>query len=132
MLDLEQVDHLGIRVVDGARAVAFYERLGFGVTARHDAASVIIMTHPSGIEINLIVNGVPHDSGGNVLMDQAAKYSGYTHAALRVSDVDSAARRVQELAIPITEGPVKLGNGRSFFIRDPDGNVIELRAVSDS
>lgn len=130
MLDLEQVDHLGIRVVDGARAVAFYERLGFEVTARHDAASVIIMTHPSGIEINLIVNGVPH--GANVLMDQATKYSGYTHVALRVSDVDSAARRIQELEITITEGPVKLGNGRSFFIRDPDGNVIELRAVSDS
>lgn len=132
MLDLEQVDHLGIRVVDAERAVTFYESLGFMVTIRHDEASVIIMTHPSGIEINLIVNGAAHDSGGNVLLDMPIKYSGFTHVALRVADVDAAVRRVLDLEIQITEGPVRLGNGRSFFIRDPDGNVIELRGSLDS
>jgi catechol 2,3-dioxygenase-like lactoylglutathione lyase family enzyme len=29
MIDIEQVDHIGIRVRDKTRALAFYEQLGF-------------------------------------------------------------------------------------------------------
>jgi len=128
VLDLTRVDHWGVRVTDAERAIGFYEQLGFSVAVRHDAASVVILRHPSGLEVNLITNGVPHDRG-NVLMDLPSKYSGYTHVALRIANLDSALRYVTQLGIPITEGPVQLGDGTSFFIRDPDGNVIELRSV---
>ncbi len=126
MLELERVDHLGIRVTGAERAIAFYRLLGFSVTARHEAGSVIILHHPSGIELNLIENAVATEEG-NVLMDMPIKRPGYTHVALRVPDVDAAVDAIGRLGIHITEGPVRLGDGRSFFIRDPDGNVIELR-----
>lgn len=127
VLELTRVDHWGVRVTDAERAVRFYELLGFSVVARHEAAQVIILRHPSDLELNLIANGVPHEQG-NVLMDLPSKYSGYTHLALRVTGMDVALARVTALGIAITEGPVELGDGTSFFIRDPDGNVIELRS----
>lgn len=127
MLGLVQVDHIGIRVTDGARATLFYESLGFSVTARHEAASVVILRHPSGIEINLILNAVAPPDAKNVLMDLSEKYPGHTHIALRVKDSAAAQSEVKRLGMAITEGPVTLGDGVSFFIRDPDGTVIELR-----
>lgn len=130
-MDLLAIDHIGVRVTEGARSVEFYERLGFVVAARHDAQRVIILRHPSGIEINLIVNAV--SSGrGNVLLDEPIKYPGYTHVALRVRDVQRACAQARTLGLEITEGPVELGDGTSFFVRDPDGNVIELRAPTSS
>lgn len=128
MLDLVQVDHIGIRVTDGARATRFYESLGFSVTARHEQARVVILRHPSGIELNLIVNGVVPPEGKNVLMDVPEKHPGHTHIALRVAESSAAEREILRLGITITEGPVTLGDGISFFVRDPDENVIELRA----
>jgi lactoylglutathione lyase len=128
MLDLVQVDHVGIRVTDGERATRFYESLGFGVTARHEQARVVILRHRSGIELNLIVNGVTPPGGKNVLMDLPEKHPGHTHIALRVAESNAAQREILRLGIAITEGPVTLGDGVSFFVRDPDGNVIELRA----
>lgn len=132
VLKLEQIDHVGIRITRGTRATRFYESLGFSVTARHPEARVIILHHPSGIEINLIENASMPPEGKNVLMDVPEKHPGYTHIALRVPDSSAAEREITRLGIAITEGPVTLGDGVSFFIRDPDGNVIELRQpISD-
>lgn len=127
MLELARVDHWGVRVTDAERAIEFYERLGFSLIARHEAARVLILRHSSGLEVNLIANGVPHESG-NVLMDAPSKYSGYTHVALLVGDLDRAIEELARRGIAITEGPVRLGDGTSIFIRDPDGSVIELRS----
>lgn len=126
---MTQVDHVGIRVTDGTRAERFYESLGFTVTARYEEGRVLILRHPSGVEINLIVNGIVPPAGKNVLMDVPEKYPGHTHIALRVASSSVAVQKVLHLGVPITEGPVHLGDGVSFFIRDPDGNVIEIREV---
>ncbi len=127
MLKLEKVDHIGIRVTQGTRATQFYESLGFSLVARHEEGRVVILAHPSGIEINLIVNGVLPPDEKNILMDAPDKYPGHTHVALRVTDIAEARQEMGRLGITITEGPIRLGNGMSLFIRDPDGTVIELR-----
>jgi lactoylglutathione lyase len=80
-----------------------------------------------GIEVNLIVNAERSEQG-NVLLDAPVKHPGYTHLALRVPDVRRAHEQAQALGFNISEGPLQLGDGWSFFVRDPDGNVIELRA----
>lgn len=62
-----------------------------------------------------------------MLLDEDRRAPGYTHVALQIRDVREAATRLTQLGIRITEGPVRFGDGStSLFVRDPDGNVVEL------
>ena len=83
MINIENVDHLGIRVTDAQRALNFYKILGFELHKEVDFDSVIIVKNSRGVEINFIVNGADHTSGKNILMDVPEKHPGYTHVALR-------------------------------------------------
>jgi lactoylglutathione lyase len=127
MMEIQRVDHIGIRVIDEARTLAFYRKFGFDVTFRAEGAPVVIVRNAQGVELNFIVNGTPPPEGKNVLMDVADKHPGYTHIAFRVASMVKVIAELESLGIEITEGPVPLGSGVSVFIRDPDGNVIELR-----
>jgi lactoylglutathione lyase len=125
-MKIESVHHIGIRVTDGQRAIAFYEQLGFRVVYRDGKDPVVVLQTDSGVELNLIVNAPAFD-GKNRLMDVPEKFPGFTHVALRVASIDDAERWAQSAGLTITEGPKRLGDGISLFFRDPDANVIELR-----
>ena len=125
-MKIESVHHIGIRVTDGPRAIAFYEQLGFRVVYRDPKDPVVVLVTDSGVELNLIVNAGPFD-GKNRLMDIPEKFPGITHVALRVASIEEAKSWVERVGLTITEGPKRLGNGISLFFRDPDANVIELR-----
>ncbi len=84
MLNIEQFDHVGIRITDRDRAIKYYETLGFKIEVEVDFDSVIVMKNANGVEINLIVNGIDYNQGKNILMDVDDKYTGFTDVALRV------------------------------------------------
>ncbi|MEO8178475.1 MAG: VOC family protein [Deltaproteobacteria bacterium] len=126
-MQIQAVHHIGIRVTEEARAVAFYAQFGFHVVFREPAAAVVILVNDSGVEINLIVNAALSFDGKNPLMDVPEKLPGYTHVALRVASIEDTLQELGRLGIAISEGPTRLGPGLSLFIRDPDANVIELR-----
>ena len=129
-INVERVDHTGIRVADPERAIKFYEMLGFEVLTRVTFDPVIIIRNPQDVEINLIVNAAEKHDGSNILMDVDIKYAGITHLALRVSSIKDTMAVLKENDVTISQGPVMFGgDGQvSLFVRDPDRNVIELRA----
>ena len=121
------IAHVGIRVHDLDRARAFYQRLGFEfVVGPVGPEPVAILIHPSGVEVNLILNAAKA-SVPNVLMDVEEKHPGYTHVALSISDVKATQAALEVAGITITEGPIALAKGvTGIFVRDPDRNVIEF------
>lgn len=127
------IDHVGLRVTDKARALDFYERLGFRVDPDEDApdARALGLVNEAGARIHLIYNAVDVHPEGNLLLDHATKWPGYTHAAFIVSDMDALLRRFVEWDVNVTEGPLVVGNGRRrlCFIRDPDLNVLEFNEI---
>src|SRR5665213_3662663 len=118
------LSHIGIRVHDYDRSRAFYERLGFShAWGPHGPDNVAAVRHPSGLELNFIVNA-PDAAAPNVLMDIKDKHAGITHIALQVTDLAAV-----EAALAAAEVPLSGRRGTSaVFVRDPDGNVIELAA----
>jgi len=127
-ITIERVDHLGIRVRDLDRAMAFYAVLGFKLVHRVTFDAVAIIRNDQGVEINLILNANAGDPAKNILMDVGEKYAGYTHAALRVASINDTIAALKAADVTITQGPSKFGDdgGVSLFVRDPDRNVIEL------
>ena len=90
MEEIVGINHIGIRVANLEVARAFYEKLGFEFIAGPlGPEPVAIMEHPSGININFILN-TNSEKVENVLMDVPVKYSGYTHMALEVTDLESS------------------------------------------
>src|SRR5580765_7903522 len=113
--------HVGIRVHDLDRSMRFYELLGFTKTAGPMGPEpVAILDHPSGVEINLVLNA-PAASAPNVLMDTPDRHAGITHIALLCSDIEAARRQLEAAGIPLSGGPVQFGpRARGIFVRDPD------------
>ncbi len=128
MLNIENINHIGIRIKDKSRSVAFYELLGFAFVtdAGYEDGHPIILKHRSGVVLNLL--GPANAPGGsNILMDVDEKHTGITHVALTVSSLDHARNFMSENSIKIT-GSFSFGDMSAIFIRDPDRNVIELDA----
>lgn len=122
-------DHVGIRVTDRARALSFYEAIGFQADPTCSDERVAEVVNEAGVRISLIFNGVPTPRGTNMLLDEPDKWPGVTHAAFIVDSLDRAMERFAEIRCPITEGPVDWGRRLTCFIRDPDGNVLEFNEL---
>jgi len=127
MKEITGINHIGIRITNLESARAFYEQLGFNfIIGPIGPEPVAIMEHPSGVNINLIINA-DSDITNNILMDVPDRHPGYTHIALDVNDIKAVQDSVEDLGIKITEGPITLPNGGvMLFIRDQDKNVIEF------
>ena len=126
MLEMKNVDHVGIRISDRKRSVKFYELLGFELIADggFDQGHPLVMVHPSGINFNLLGPATARH-GENVLMDEADKFPGITHVAIKMASAEDTEAFVEANNIPIT-GRRAFRGTKTIFIRDPDRNVLEL------
>ena len=126
MQEITRINHVGLRVRDLDISRDFYQKLGFkfiaGPVGPEPAA---IVEHPSGVNINFILNASDDAPRDNILMKKDIKYPGYTHVALEITDADSVLQKMKKLKIAVTE-EVEFKGAKFFFIRDPDDNVIEF------
>jgi lactoylglutathione lyase len=126
MLEIEKVDHVGIRVSDKDNAIAFYQMLGFELLTDvgFEKGHPVIMQHASGDVLNLLG---PADETPlkNILMDIDAKHAGITHVSFKVQSIDRAKTFLEESGVALS-GEFRFKGLHAIFIRDPDLNVIEL------
>jgi lactoylglutathione lyase len=130
MVGITAYEHVGIRVTDARRSLAFYAALGFAPDAENSDDRVAEVVNDAGVRLALICNGEPPPDGRNVLQDLPSKWPGITHAAFEVDRLQSVLDWAAAAAVPITEGPVDWGRRLTCFLRDPDGNVLEFNEMT--
>jgi len=117
------VGHVHLKVSDLERAVRFYaEALGFEVTQRMGGQAAFLSA--GGYHHHVGLN-TWHSRGGGPPPPGA---TGLYHVAFRYPDRASLARALRRLlrrSIPL-DGASDHGVSESLYLRDPDGNGIEL------
>lgn len=127
MEQITRINHVGLRVRSLEVTRNFYEQLGFKfLIGPIGPEPVAVMEHPSGININFILNASADAADNNILMDVLEKHTGFTHIALEINDLEAVQKKLAELEIATTEIVQLPDGGVLTFIRDPDGNVIEF------
>ena len=118
-----EIGHVHLKVADLERAVSFYSGvLGFEVTQRMGQSAVF-----------LSAGGYHHHIGLNTWESQggsppARGTTGLYHFAIRYADrasLGDALRRLREARVPL-EGASDHGVSEALYLRDPDGNGVEL------
>jgi catechol 2,3-dioxygenase-like lactoylglutathione lyase family enzyme len=130
-VQLQGLNHIGVRVRDLTRSAEWYARLGFRLVWQSEPHKVACLRHDAiGVELNLIFNSNDANGDRNVLMDVEAKYPGFNHLSFRVASIEDTVATLQAAGIEIREGPVALGGEVAVFVRDPDLNVVELAEIT--
>jgi catechol 2,3-dioxygenase len=117
------IGHVHLKVSDIDRALGFYrDVLGFDVTQR--AGDQAVFLSAGGYHHHLALN-TWESRGGS---PPPPGTTGLYHVAIRYPDrvtLGDALRRVVDAGIPIT-GATDHGVSEAVYLRDPDGNGIEL------
>lgn len=129
-IEIRGIDHVVLRVRDLERALAFYcGVLGCREERRVDALGLVQLRAGSGL-----IDLVPVDSplgraGGGPPGEQGRNLD---HFALQLERFEPAALRAELAAAGLDPGEVAErygaeGSGPSLYLRDPDGNTVELK-----
>ena len=118
-----RIGHVHLKVADLERAIAFYrDVLGFQVTQRMGAQAAFLSAggyhHHIGLNTWESQGGAPPPEGTTGLYHVAILYP--TRATLA-----DALRRLIANKIPL-EGAADHGVSEALYLRDPDGNGVEL------
>ncbi len=129
-IQVRGLDHVVVRVRDVARSLRFYcEVLGCKEERRIDALGLIQLRAGRSLIDLLDVNLPLGKLGGPPPGDSARNVD---HFALQLEDFDEPAIRAHLAANGVEPGDVgerygAEGMGPSMYVRDPDGNVVELK-----
>jgi catechol 2,3-dioxygenase-like lactoylglutathione lyase family enzyme len=133
-IEIRGIDHVVLRVRDVERSIGFYcgvlgcreERRveALGLVQLRAGAALIDLVDVAGV-LGRLGGGPPGDSERNL-----------DHLALQLAALDEPAVRAQLAAAGIESGEVGQrygaeGIGPSLYVRDPDGNVVELKGPGE-
>jgi lactoylglutathione lyase len=117
--------HVGLRVADLERSLAFYAALGYEVVGSVPATSLgdltmIKLPDDPFVAIELVSRSYADTSSG---------WSGLSHFVVKVESMDTVVAELAAVGIHPDEPPVSPDGSVEFWtawIADPDGNRIEL------
>lgn len=118
-----RIGHVHLKVSDLERAIAFYrDVLGFQETQRYGRQAAFLSAggyhHHIGLNTWESAGGSPPPAGSTGLFHLAILYPSR-------ADLADALRRLLEAGIPL-EGASDHGVSEALYLRDPDGNGVEL------
>jgi catechol 2,3-dioxygenase-like lactoylglutathione lyase family enzyme len=124
---IASLDHLVLTVADPEATATFYERLGMRRQAFGDGRLAL---HFGAQKLNL------HRAGAEVEPHAHRPTPGSADVCLLIDgDLGDAERELRAAEIPVELGPVDRTGAtrriRSLYIRDPDGNLIEISEELD-
>ena len=130
MINIRDIDHLVLRVVDLPRMLSFYRDV-LGCTVERNVETIGLVQLRAGRSmLDLVpVDGKLGRAGG---APPATEGRNVDHCCFRIDPFDEASIRATLAAHGIDGGPVESrygaeGEGPSMYIRDPEGNVVELK-----
>ena len=124
------IDHVVLRVTDMEAALRFYcGVLGCREERRVDDLGLVQLRAGRSLIDLVAVDGKLGRAGGAAPGEDGRNMD---HLALRIEELDEAALRAHLTSHGVEVGEVATrygaeGDGPSLYIRDPDGNTIELK-----
>ena len=129
------IDHVVLRVADVERSLGFYcGVLGCREERRIEALGLVQLRAGRGL-IDLVDVNSPLGKAGGPAPGEGGR--NVDHVALRVEPFDEAVLRAHLRSHGVEPGDVAErygaeGSGPSMYVRDPDGNTIELKGPARS
>jgi catechol 2,3-dioxygenase-like lactoylglutathione lyase family enzyme len=133
-IEIRGLDHVVLRISDLSRSLRFYvELLGCREERRSDALGLVQLRAGANLIDLVDVNSPLGKLGGPPAGAQARNVD---HIALQLEHFDAAGIRARLTEFGVEAGEVAqrygaLGMGPSMYVRDPDGNVVELKGPPD-
>ena len=130
MIQIREIDHIVLRVVDLQRMLRFYcDALGCPIERRQDELGLVQLRAGSSLIDLVPIDGKLGKMGGAAPGKEGRNMD---HFCLRVEPFDADAIRAHLLAHDVDAGKVESrygaeGEGPSIYITDPEGNVVELK-----
>jgi catechol 2,3-dioxygenase-like lactoylglutathione lyase family enzyme len=133
-IEIDGLDHVVLRAADLERSLRFYcDVLGCREERRIESLGLVQLRAGAQL-IDLVDVDRPLGRAGGPAPGKDAR--NMDHFALRLASFDEETIRDHLLAAGVEPGEVGQrygadGNGPSMYIRDPDGNVVELKGPGD-
>jgi glyoxylase I family protein len=129
-IEIRGLDHVVLRVGDVERSLRFYCGALGCVEERRVEALGLVQLRAGAALIDLVAVDSPLGRLGGPAPGDSAR--NLDHFALQLAHFDEAALRAHLVAHGVAPGDVgerygALGMGPSMYVRDPDGNVVELK-----
>ncbi len=134
-IQIRGIDHVVLRVADLPRALRFYcDVMGCTEERRLDPLGLVQLRAGSAL-IDLVDVAGPLGRLGGPPAGEGAR--NVDHVALRIERFDELALRGHLRAHGVEPGDVAQrygaeGDGPSMYVRDPDGNVVELKGPPEA
>ncbi|MDH3231329.1 MAG: VOC family protein [Alphaproteobacteria bacterium] len=135
MFRIKGIDHIVLRVRDGAAMTRFYcAALGCAIERREDDIGLIQLRAGAALIDLVPVDGVLGREGGAAPGKEGRNLD---HLCLRVAPFDPDAIHKHLARFGVEAGPVKQrygaeGMGRSIYFDDPEGNRVELKGPAEA
>jgi catechol 2,3-dioxygenase-like lactoylglutathione lyase family enzyme len=129
-IEIRRIDHVVLRVRDVAASKRFYcDALGCTVERESDALGLHQLRAGASLIDLVPIDGPLGRLGG---AGPASEGRNVDHVALAIAHFDEAALRAHLTAHGVAPGDVAErygaeGSGPSMYVKDPDGNVVELK-----